>query len=467
MRSKWFLFLILAIVGLTVGFTVFRDDEAAYEIVEVKVGSGEVVMTVETLGTVDPLSNILVGCETTGKIIEIAVDNDEPVAKDQVICRIDPELAEAQHQQSVAELIRAKSARADAELAQAEQAANLPVATAQALGRLREAEASLVAEEYNWQRIDDLYKKDDASKAEWTATKARYLRAKAAVEIAKAAHELAKNNERFLPKRAAEAVAQAVAAEKLAQARFETTQAQVDRCIIRSPIDGIVLKRFMDLGATVNATFQTPPLFMIAPSLDRMRVNAKVSESDIVHIDVGQEARFVVEGRQRSEFHGRILKKRNQPEVIQGVTTYTVIFEVQNDERHTLLPGMSVNVEIACVRRPDATRIANAALRFNPPISLEERRALCDAAASPPQPLNADGSAKDYCNKVIAWRFDRTTETWQAVPLWVGITDNVHTEILAGAVPGGTFVKKFVRADASGFSLKEAMKLASPGNRRL
>ncbi|MCG8404389.1 MAG: efflux RND transporter periplasmic adaptor subunit [Phycisphaerales bacterium] len=467
MRFKLILILFILVGGGTLGLTIFGNDAPAFELETSEVESGTITMTVETLGTVEPLSTVQVGCETTGRIVEILADHDEPVKKDQIICRIDPELAEAQHQQSVAELNRAQGALTEANLVLDEQTANLPVLTAQALGRLEEAEAALLAEEYNWNRIDRLYQEKNASEAEWTQSKSRFKGAKAAVAMAKAAHDLAKNNEGFLIKRARAGMEQAKAAERLAQARFNTTKTQVDRCIIRSPIDGIVLKRYMDVGVTVNATFQTPPLFLIAPGLDRMRVNAKVSESDIIHIAVGQKARFTVEGKQRSEFEGTILHRRNQPEIVQSVVTYTVILEVDNDERRTLLPGMSVNVEIECVNKPNTMKIPNTVLRFKPPITLEERRALVKATVWPDPPQTATGEKVDYCDKTHAWQFDEATGQWKVIPLWAGVTDNIHTEIMKGAESGDRFVKKYIDKSSSGFSLKEAFKLASPENRKL
>lgn len=467
MRTRWILVLITVLGGGGWAFSHYRNGGASYEIALSTVEAGPITMTVETLGTIEPLSTVQVGCETTGKIVEILVDHDDPVTKDQVICRIDPELVDAQHAQSVAELTRARSSIQDAKIAQAEQTANLPVITTQAAGRLEEVLAALLEAAFNWKRVNELYKAGNATEAEWTRIKAQHRRAEAAVTIAEADLSLAKNNEKFLPKRTAEAVRQAEAAEKLAEALFRTTKAQVDRCVIRSPIDGIVLKRYMDVGTTVNPTFQTPTLFLIAPGLDRLRVNAKVSESDITHIEVGQKAQFTVEGRQRTLFSGSILHKRNQPDIVQNVVTYTVELEVNNDARRSLLPGMSVNVEIECVHRPSAAKISNAALRFKPPLAPEERRAAITAAQWPPQPVAEGGASPMYCKKAHAWRFESIEAQWKLVPLWVGVTDNLDTEVLGGAAPGGQFVKKFIDKSKSGFSFKEALKLASPDNRRL
>lgn len=466
---KWLIaIVVLGVAAVVLGKTVFKSDEGSYEIVFAPVERGPITMSIETSGTVEPLSTVQVGCEVTGKIIEMLVEPDEEVHKDQVICRIDPELMQAENAQSTADLVRAESALEDAKIARDEQIANLPVLTQQAAAQKQDAEAALVDAEYSWKRVDKLFQAGDATEVEWVAMKARFLRAEAAVKAADASYKLAINNEKLLPTRAHQAIEQAKAALSLAKARADFTKTHVDRCTIRSPIDGIVLMKYFDEGATVNATFQTPPLYLLAPSLERMKVSAKVSESDIAHIEVGQVARFTVEGRQSITFEDKIKHRYNQPEIIQNVVTYTVDFEVDNDVRRTLIPGLSVNVEIICVDKPEVTKVANAALRFKPPLPLEERQAMIAQAEWPERPtIGADGGPVVYCSKGYVWRYDEVTKVWTVVPMWMGVTDNLMTEVLVGAEPGDRFVKKFIDKSESGFSLKEAMKLADPQNRTL
>jgi HlyD family secretion protein len=460
--------VVIVLAGGVIAWAVFGDSEGEFEIVTTTVVSAPITMTIETSGTVEPLSTVQVGCEVTGKIVELSVDDDEPVKKGQVICRIDPELATAENMQSQADHIKAQSALASAKLSLGEQTANLPVLTKQALARKQESEAVLGETQYQWQRTDKLYAEDNATETEWVLRKSAWQRAKSATTAAEAAHEMAVNNEKFVLQRTAEAVAQAEATLNLAEARRNFTRARVERCTITSPIDGIVLKRYQDVGTTVVSTFQPPLLFLLAPSLDRMRVRAKVSESDVYHVIVGQPARFTIEARQPIQFEGRLLHKHNQPDIVQNVVTYMVDFEVDNDEQRTLIPGLSVNVEIECVSKQDVPLISNAALRFKPPLTLQERSTLIDAAQWPEKPaFDVHGQEAFYSSKATAWRYDTRQRSWEAVPLWVGVTDNINTEILAGAEPGDLFARKFIDKSKSGFSFKEALKLASPDNRRL
>lgn len=459
--------VILVIAGAVVGYNALNSGPAQHEIDYSEVVTGPLTFAVETLGTLEPLSEVVVSCEATGKIVEILKDFDDPVEKNEIICRIDPELVDAQHAQSVANLLKAESAVTDAKIARDEQLSLLPVLTERAAQELESAKSALELAQYNYDRILKLKQSNNAGDLEYVNAKISLDQAKAAVAIGVTAHTQAKNNQQYLPPRLEQAIEQAKAAKALAQAQFDTTMAQVEKCVIRSPIDGIVLTRYLDVGTTVNPTLQPPPLFLIAPSLGRMKVSARVSESDIAHIEVGQKATFTVEGKQRSNFEGTILQKRNQPEIIQGVTTYTVILEVQNDARRTLLPGMSVNVVIECVHHDKTDKVANKALRFRPPLELEARSKLLDGMKYPVEPMNPDGTRIDYCQKSSAWTYDESNNTWTPVPLWTGVTDNFETQILAGAKAGDKFVNKFIVKESGGLGFKDAIRMASPTNRTM
>jgi HlyD family secretion protein len=468
MRTWLIVAAVVIVIGGSAVLISSTGGSGDFDIAVAEVETGPLTMTIETSGTVEPLSTVEVGCEVTGKIIELPVDNDEPVKKGQVICRIDPELMQAENAQAIAEYSRAQGALEDAKLSRDEQVANLPERTKQASADKKSAEAALVEAEFNWKRMQKLVETDSATEVEVVALNAAHLRAEAARDVASANYGLAVTNEKLFPKIAEQKVAQAEAMLKQAKAKLDFTTMRVERCTIVSPIDGVVLRRFMDLGQTVNAAFQTPVLFLLAPSLQRMQVSAKISESDINHIEIGQPARFTIEAKRPVKFEGKILHKRNQPDVIQNVVTYTVLFEVDNDAKMTLVPGLSVNVEIECVAKKSVPQIANAALRFKPPLTLEERQDLLGDVDWPPQPTtDAEGNPADYCSKASVWGFDTKSKTWRFVPIWVGITDNVSTEVLSGPKPGEAFVKRFIDNSSSSFGLKEAIKMARPDNRTL
>src|SRR5262249_49402614 len=163
------------------------------------------------------------------------------------------------------------------------------------------------------------------------------------------------------------------------QARSALAEARVNLGYtdIRSPVDGVVVSRDVDVGQTVAASFQTPTLFLIAQDLTRMQVEAKVCESDIGEVRDGQEARFSVDAWRGRVFEGRVVQVRNAPTTVLNVVTYDVVIGVDNSSLE-LKPGMTATVSITTGRREDAVRLPLRALRFRP-----EEAAAAAPAGSP------------------------------------------------------------------------------------
>jgi HlyD family secretion protein len=166
--------------------------------------------------------------------------------------------------------------------------------------------------------------------------------------------------------------AQAVAQLALEEAGVEQAEAALEEARInlaytdiRSPVDGVVVSRSVDVGQTVAASFQTPTLFQIAQDLAKMQVRANVSESDIGTVREGQAASFGVDAYPDRAFEGRVVQVRNAPVTVQNVVTYDVVIEVDNPD-HALKPGMTATVTIVSERRDDALRVPLRALRFRP-----------------------------------------------------------------------------------------------------
>src|SRR5262249_60776218 len=138
---------------------------------------------------------------------------------------------------------------------------------------------------------------------------------------------------------------------------------------------GLGLSRLVDIGQVVAAALTSPVLFIMAPNLNRMQVNANVSESGIGRIRNGQAATFSVDAYPDRRFSGEVVQVRNNPTTIQGVVSYVVVIEVDN-RALMLKPGMTANVVIEVASRKDVVKVANAALRFKPPITPEQFTSL-------------------------------------------------------------------------------------------
>jgi HlyD family secretion protein len=165
-------------------------------------------------------------------------------------------------------------------------------------------------------------------------------------------------------------------------------QAQVDleRTIIRAPVDGTVILRNVDAGQTVAASLQAPVLFTIARDLRDMQVEAAIDEADVGRLRVGMPTSFAVDAFPRRNFTGEIRQIRKSPQNVQNVVSYTVVISAANPDL-ALLPGMTANVRVAVESRASTLKVPNAALRFRPAGALEAR-APNDA---PPQQAGGQG----------------------------------------------------------------------------
>lgn len=150
-----------------------------------------------------------------------------------------------------------------------------------------------------------------------------------------------------------------------ARASLERARLDLERSTIKSPIDGVVIRRSVELGQTVAASLQAPTLFTIARDLSDMRVGASVSEADIGAVRTGQRALFSVDSYPRRTFEGRVLEIRKAARMLQNVVTYTVMISAPNPDG-LLLPGMTADVRIVVEERQDVMVVPNAALSFRP-----------------------------------------------------------------------------------------------------
>jgi HlyD family secretion protein len=244
-------------------------------------------------------------------------------------------------------------------------------------------------------------------------------------------------------------------AAAVTQARASLQQAQVnlDKTVIRSPIDGVVISRNVDVGQTVAASMSAPILYQIAADLTQMQLNASIDESDLGSIKEGQAVTFTVDAYPEDSFRGVVKQVRLNPVVTSNVVTYAAIITAPNPGLK-LMPGMTATLDVEIARRDDVLRVPAAALRFKPtPEQLE-------AMNAPP----ADGAARGA-------RVWKATESGAvAVPVRTGISDGLWTEIVDGPLDEGTpVVTRVVMGDsAQGTPPRGASSnplLAQPGRR--
>lgn len=422
---------LLFVVVAVWGGRHFLADKDGLELRTVSLERGPLRLTVSTTGKLAPTNQVTVGSEVSGTVDQVLVTYNDRVSRGQTIAIIKPEYYQAQHEQALAEHAKA--------IAHVKQ---LEVTEREALREL--------------QRIEKLRSNGAASDEEYYVHKAAYDAARAATEVAHAA----------IP---------------AAESQVHLTAYTLKRAVITSPIDGIVLDRRVDVGQTVAATLQTPVLFVLAEDLAQMDLLADVSESDIGYVATGQPVTFTVNAFRNRTFEGYVRQIRNEPRTIGDVVNYTVVISVRNDQ-YLFRPGMPADVEIQIVQEDQTTKIANAALRFRPPLPPDAVRRQIDQLTwpEPPAPVRVLGTRPASTQpgsvavlpppiepaKGTLWQYEHGQ--WKPVPVWTLYTDNRETAIVADAsLDGGAFAIEIGKAEPEKNTFKQAIMLANPQNRKL
>jgi HlyD family secretion protein len=366
--------VLVTVTGLTANAIYSRRGTALPEVTTAAVTRGSVISVVSASGTLEAVTTVQVGTQVSGAVQSLHADFNSIVKKGQVLARLDPSLFQTQVQQARANLVQAE---ADVE--------RLRVALTDAGVKLARA-------------------RELAAKQLIPATD---------VEAADVAQ------------RSAEAQVRSASAQ-VTQARAALSQAEVNlqKTVIASPINGIVISRNVDVGQTVAASLQAPTLFMIAADLSEMQVKASIDESDLGQIHAGQAVSFRVDAYPDAEFHGTVTQVRLNPVVEQNVVTYAAIIAAPNADLR-LRPGMTANVSVEVARRENVLRVPATALRFAPTDEV-----LAALGEEPP----AAGSAPR--NRTL-WIYDGGLHPIRVTP---GATDGTYTEIVAGSVAEGAIV---------------------------
>ncbi len=315
---------------------------------------GDVSQRVLAHGTLQPVQKVIVGSQVSGIIDEILVDFNSMVEHGQVIAQLDPTT------------FRAEVSSAEAEL--------------------ESAEAALELAQFQWQRVQELRERQFVSPSDVDEARSNLRQAEAQVKVRR--HSL------------------------------ERAQRELDRTTIKSPTDGMVVSRNVDVGQTVAASLSAPELFEIASDLSQMLIHANVSEADIGMVFEGQNTVFRVDAYREREFEGEIIQVRNSPIVEDNVVHYETIIAVDNEEQ-LLKPGMTAEVSIIADERQNVLRLRNSALRARIPDNLR-----------PEEPEDIGE------NEGIAYLVEN--DRLRAVKVQTGLNDGVHTEILGGIEEGDT-----------------------------
>ena len=373
-QGRWLLAVAIALLLLAggggyYGYRLVRGRAPQFQTAPAT--RGDLTVLVTATGALKPMSQVDVGAEISGRIESVPADFNQRVKKGDPLAELDTRHLRAQVERSQASL----------EVAQA---------------AVKLAEATLAEMRSNLTRSEELAKAKLVSVQEVDTTRAAFGRSEASVASAKAQ-------------------------VSAATAVLNADRTNLEKAVIRSPIDGMVIARKVEPGQTVAASFQTPILFQLAEDLARMELHVDVDEADMGLVKEGQDATFTVDAYQTRQFPARILSLHNDPHTVQGVVSYEAVLEVDNAEG-LLRPGMTATASIVTETRKDALLVPNGALRFTPP------------NAKLPKSANAEPLK----------RTERENHVWTlrdgkpvAIGMKKGLSDGRSTEVLSGEITPG------------------------------
>eukprot|EP01036_Dinobryon_divergens_P036905 gene36905-48147_t len=333
---------------------------------------GSIIAAVNATGTINPTATAIVGSQVSGQVLEILADYNSNVKAGGILARLNAEQTRA----------RLDAARAD--LAQTMALNEIQKAQVQKVRADIERSAATKADAFaNGQKADAILADAEKTLARQSDLSGRGFASQVVLQQAQTATltQRAARDQARAQVRSVDAQIQALAAElKVAETQVLSSQAQIMQreamvrqievdirnSEIRSPVDGVVIQRNIELGQTVAASLQAPTLFLVAQDLTKIEIYANVDEADVGRVQSGQAVTFPVTAFPARESPGRVKTVRLGSQTVQNVVIYTAVIDVGNSDL-ALKPGMTATLRIFTERRENILRIANGALRWRPP----------------------------------------------------------------------------------------------------
>lgn len=403
------LFLLLLLIGAGAGawywwqFQLQAQNQISPYTTE-DIRKGEIRLTVTATGNLEPTNEVTIGSELSGTTLEVYVDINDRVKKGQPLAKLDTSKLQQQTESSRASVISAEAK------------------VAQVQATLKESEATL-------SRLQDLHRISNGK-----------MPAKADMDAAIAATDRDKAD-----------LLAAQASVKEAEAQVKINERDLEKAVIKSPIDGIVLTRSLEPGQTVAASFTAPELFVLAENLELMELNVAVAEADIGRVEAGQKATFTVDAWPERSFSANVRRVSFGSVITDNVVTYQTELEVSNKDL-SLRPGMTATADIHVAESTNAFLVPTAALRFDPAAATasqaggppQEKKSFVQNlmpgprrfSSNRPRPGDGGGPGGGGKEKKSPQRNDGTARIWilkdgQPVALEVklGLTDGRNTEV--------------------------------------
>ncbi len=385
------------LAGLTLGaFLVFKTKKAKNNKLEYSTEQPvrrAITQTITASGTLKAENQLTVGSLEDGIVVKILVDDNDAVKKGQVLAVLDNGIGDS--------------------------------AVKQTLARLKEAQARLEYLEKFYKRQTQIFRAGQLAQDTYDKVTQNYKVALANVDQLKAS--------------------------------LEIQEQKYQNLFIKSPDNGIVIAKKIDLGQMITSRLQGTVLFVVAKNLKRMEAHVDVDEADIGLVKVGQPATFTVDSFPTRNFHSKVKQIQYLAKVVENVITYATLLNVDNNDL-SLRPGMTTNVEITVKGENNALCVQNKALRING----KKLKEAADKAGVTCQPLDKpDSKNKQKNSHKSMWV--KTGSTVKEVEVTLGASDDRYTQILKGIDENTTVLNEFLPPKGENLFLKSMMGGAGGG----
>ena len=416
--------VVLGVIGATLAWYLKRENGKAISFRTAQVTRGNLLVTIDASGTLEPEEVVDVGAQVAGQIVSFGADADgktvdygSRVEQGTVLARIDESLPQANVSEAQAQL---QSAQAGVQLAEA---------------NLEQLKAKLSQAQRDWERAKKLGPSEALAQSSYDSYQSAYEVAKADVAVGEAS------------------ILQAKASLAQAETSLWRAKRNLDYCTISSPVKGVIIDRRVNIGQTVVASLNAPSLFLIAKDLKRMQVWVAVNEADVARIYPGQPVTFTVDALPDETFRGEVVKVRLNASMTQNVVTYTVEIVTDNSAGR-LLPYLTANVKFEVGRRENVLLVPGAALRWTPSVeqvAAEFRNGTAPKGEpTPPQETApaatepSEGGMRPGAVYAVAGRYVRP------IPVWIGLSSGAYTEVEGEGLAEGLELVTGVEAASAG-----------------
>jgi HlyD family secretion protein len=384
-KSRRFVYVVVGLLALTGAATyyyVFGGSRVSYTYTTQAVTKGDLSVIVTSTGSVQPTDKVDISSELSGTIRKVNVTYNSPVKSGDILAELDTNKLEADVQSARAKLASAKAT-------------------------VLKAKADLGSANASLERLKSLVQSRVSSQQDLEVAQFNYDAAGATLEVN-------------------------AAAVLSSEADLRLAEVNLGKAKIVSPIDGVVLTRSVDPGATVASSLNAPVLFTIAGDLREMELQVAIDEADVGKVQTGQTATFNVDAYPERSFPAAIETVRFASETVSNVVTYKGILTVDNAEL-LLRPGMTATANIVVEQVKEAILVPNAALRYTPPRESASRGGGLMSLFRPPRMGRSQrGGEQAQTAKRSVWVLRNNNPV--SVEVETGSTDGQFTAIKSGEI---------------------------------